>query len=34
MQQKYSTMKKEMMPLTQEENESYKKQKFCSICKK
>ena len=26
--------KKEMIPLTNEENESYKKQKVCYICKK
>ena len=25
---------KEMKPLTDEENESYEKQKFCYICKK
>ena len=25
---------KEMIPLTYEENKSYKKQKVCSICKK
>ena len=27
-------MKKEVIPLTDEENKSYEKQKVCSLCKK
>ena len=31
---KYNYEKKEMIPLTDEETESYEKQKICYICKK
>ena len=34
MQKEKSTVKKEMMPLTDKKKESYEKQKFCYICKK
>ena len=33
-QEKLTIKKKEMIPLTDEENKSYKKQKVCYMCKK